>query len=720
MLRSQSPAPLLAERLCRPQRIGVFGHRGVGKTTLLTMLYREAVNGRWPAFRLAAADSRTAEYLTDKIVQLEAGQRLPATLSETDLRWHLYHRGGRIELLVKDYQGEHVELGRDEPIRAFLRDCDAIWLCLDAATLADPPSRLRRQQEVEQLLEDYLATEPAQAIHRPTALVLTKADLLPDAFAEGAAWQESFAMTRHAMQSHCPTSSLLAVSSLGPQFGPSACQPINLDAPLAWLVTALQTQDEARLERLWSEASGQSALLQRCLSCFARRYPQAPITAQLLDRLRSQQRRQRRRRILAGVGVVASVVAGLWTYDTVGYRQAQHFASEHSGEPALVLQNWQDYHAWHPTRNLLRPGAEEKENQRLADLRDQVRQTERDERLSQWRRHAADPDADPEVVWQEFRAFREAFPETDLSADLQQLRDAVEKRRAEQTTQRAERAYYDLQTEEARTPDPKARLALTERYLHDYPQGARTNEVRRQHDALLARLEDRDLEVARAYSRGHPLNFQTRREHYLNCLNTHPEGALRREAEEALLTIESDWDKHDCRAIRDQFLAHPGDLDPLRGLCLTYLTVHPHGRYKDAAGELLRWSERVRAPGEYKVKAVQADFDHKVAFWLSRGPDLSVELEVAGIRYGPSPVIANRYDPDWDYEFPRRIRWKFGDPVVIRVHDHDYWKRLVLEITSDPSDPLAPFHLLNGETASGNHWVRFQSDFVLPTLPPVD
>src|SRR5690349_7258510 len=107
MRRAPGPATALAERLCRPQRIGVFGHRGVGKTTLLTMLYREAVGGRLGDLRLAAADARTANYLADKVLQLESGQPLPATLAETDLRFHLYQRGTRLELLVKDYQGEH-------------------------------------------------------------------------------------------------------------------------------------------------------------------------------------------------------------------------------------------------------------------------------------------------------------------------------------------------------------------------------------------------------------------------------------------------------------------------------------------------------------------------------------------------------------------------------------------------------------------------------------
>src|SRR5215472_16856345 len=131
MKRTQSPAVALAERLCRPQRIGVFGHRGVGKTTLLTMLYREAVGGRLPGLRLAAADARTANYLADKILQLETGQPLPATLAETELRFHLYHPDAQLDLLIMDYQGEHVALGREEPIRDFLRECDAVWLCLD-------------------------------------------------------------------------------------------------------------------------------------------------------------------------------------------------------------------------------------------------------------------------------------------------------------------------------------------------------------------------------------------------------------------------------------------------------------------------------------------------------------------------------------------------------------------------------------------------------------
>src|ERR1700675_477983 len=102
MMQHASAKSILAERLVRPQRIGLFGQRGVGKTTLLTMLYREAVGGRLPGLRLAAADARTANYLSDKILQLENGQPLPATLGETELRFNLYSDGRRQELVVRD------------------------------------------------------------------------------------------------------------------------------------------------------------------------------------------------------------------------------------------------------------------------------------------------------------------------------------------------------------------------------------------------------------------------------------------------------------------------------------------------------------------------------------------------------------------------------------------------------------------------------------------
>ena len=65
--------------------------------------------------------------------------------------------------------------------------------------------------------------------------------------------------------------------------------------------------------------------------------------------------------------------------------------------------------------------------------------------------------------------------------------------------------------------------------------------------------------------------------------------------------------------------------------CRSYLAVHPAGRFGDSARELLRWSEQVTAPREYHVTLKEGQFDKKVAHYFSKGPKLSVELDVNGV-----------------------------------------------------------------------------------------
>ncbi len=700
----------LAERLCRPQRIGLFGHRGVGKTTLLTVLYREAVGGRLPGLRLAAADARTADYLSDKILQLESGQALPATLAETDLRFHLYHDGTRLDLLFKDYQGEHVEVGRAEPVRDFLRDCDAVWLCLDAGALADSAARLRREQEVEQLVEDTLTAEPSPAAHRPTALVLTKADLLDPRSADVEALAaKHLGMTRHALAHHASPSATFAVSSLRGE---------GLHAPLAWLAEALRIQDEERLESIFS-AGADAAVLTRCVACFAARYPDAPATKRFRARLAGLRRARVRRRGLIGTGVAACLVLALAAYDVLGRQGAARFEADNDNDPSAALARWEQYQTWHPTRGLFLPGATRAEGERLRALAEAARQSQRDARLAELRREAGDPDADSEAVWSHFQAFRRDHPEANVDADLRQLRETLKGRRDAQLAARGRQVHDALVSAEQEKADLPDLLAKSDAFLREFAGTPHEADVRRRREAYLARLEERDVEAARNYSARNPLNFQTRREHYQHYLDRHPDGAFRREAEDALKAIENDWDKHDFRAVRDHFLAKPGDTAELVARCRGYLAAHPQGQFTAPANELLRWTEQVTAPRDYKVVLQSGQFEKKIARFFSRGPDLSVEVEVAGVRYGPSPVIANRYDPDWNYEFSRPVRWKLGDPVVIRVTDHDWKDRVVVEIASPDGDPLA-LRLLSGEASSGANRLTFASDFAPPALPKIE
>jgi Double-GTPase 2 len=732
MKRTQAPAVALAERLCRPRRIGVFGHRGVGKTTLLTMLYREAVGGRLPELRLAAADARTADYLSDKVLQLEAGQPLPATLGETELRFHLYSRGIRLDLLFKDYQGEHVALGRQEPIRDFLRDCDAVWLCLDVPVANTRGTCLQAEQEVEQIVEDYLITQSPGTPPRPMALVLTKADLLPGSATslvsgEGVHEMVSrhFRMTRHTLETHCQQYGLFAVSSLGgpmPDAEASALsftpRPAGLSGPLPWLVESLQAQDETRLDHLWNLAGNDLSLLERCVAAFIHRYPDSPMATAFQRRLRDLRRHRLRRRTFAGAFMAACLLLTVWTYDVWGEQRASRFAADFVDDPAAVRQNWLSYQTWHPTRHLLRSAAARAERERLHELAERIHTKEYTERLTELRRRAADPDADPETVWQELQSFHRDFPEHNVDRDWQQFRAALKARRDAEHERRAALAFVEWERADQQG-ELSTRIEQADRFLRDYAGTVHESEVRRRRAACLLCRDERDIESARAYSAGQPLNFQTRRERYQRYLEHHPDGAFAREANEALKNIDTDWDKHDFRTVRDYFQTRPGDVKELQVLCRCYLAVHPRGQFGSTAHDLLRWTERVTQPGEYRVALKSGGFDKKVAHFFSRGPSLSVEVEVNGVRYGPSNIVSRNYQPEWNYEFPRRIRWKLGDRVRIIVTDNYYWNRCVADISSEENDLLA-MRMLGGEVSAGKNSLMFESDFTIPVMPKIE
>lgn len=672
MARAPSAAELLANRFCRPQRIGIFGYRGVGKTTLLTVLYREAVGGRLPPFRLAAGDARTAHYLSDKIVQLESGEPLPATLAETDLRFHLYHQTNRLELVFRDYQGEHTELGREEPIGDFLRDCDALWLCFDAARIESAPERLKRQQEVEQLLETYLGRGegvPSLADHRrdlerPVALLFTKGDLLPAGQSAEALAASHFDLTRYALETHCPSRGWFVVQCLNAQGELAAA---NLDNPLGWLMTALQEQDEARLAQLWSLAGRNTRLLTRCVGCFTQRYPSATATARFQTRLREARQRRWRRRLVTGATAAVCLVMGFWGYQAVA-------------SPYL--------------RGLHR------EEQRAALVQ-----------------RIADPDADPEALWQQVRQFKADFPEADLAEELS---DRVASRRRDLRLQQEKQAHDVLLAAERQARDLNQQIELTEGFLRDYPGATQEEQVRGRRDAYLTQQEEHLFDRAVSYSAQHPLNFMTRREHYQTYLDRYPRGRFGSEAVSALERIQDEWDRNDFRAVRDHYLAHAADVPELVTRCRAYLAIHPGGRFADSARELLRWSERITSPHEYRVILQEGQFDRKIAHFFSKGPKLSVDLEVNGIRYGPSPIVLNRYDPDWNYEFPRPVRWKLGDTVHIRVTEHSWKSGVVVEMACADGDPFA-MKMLAGDVWSGTNRLTFVCpDFRMPVLPSVE
>ncbi len=372
--RRTSRLDLLEARLTGPKRVALFGHRNVGKTTLLAMFYREASSGRFPGLRMAAADARSAEYLAEKIAQIESGQPMAGSLAETELQLRLYHGPSRFELVVKDYQGEDVSLGSDQPIQKFFADCDAVLLCLDPAATVDPSELRRRQQEVEGLLEGYIDRSEDGSVGRPVALLLTKFDQVM-AGARGTTdadfaadersglverlLNERYGMTRHALAAHAPEGGVFAVSSFGAgaqgNRPPAELHPLGLEGPLGWVAQQLEAGDRADMELLWKLAPGDVPRLRRCLAAYEKRYPRSNRSFEFLERLKKLQRKRGWRRLGRLAAVVVVGLGGLAGWDFLAFERAQAFEKAGDAAPPAVAKRWSEVLEWHPSLSVFWP-----------------------------------------------------------------------------------------------------------------------------------------------------------------------------------------------------------------------------------------------------------------------------------------------------------------------------------------------------------------------------
>ncbi|MBX6313395.1 MAG: hypothetical protein IRY99_10840 [Isosphaeraceae bacterium] len=757
----------LERRLTGAKRIALFGHRAVGKTTLLAMFYREAAAGRVPGVRLAAADPASAEYLAEKIAQIESGEPPAGTLAETALWLRLYHGPARFDLLVKDYQGEHVTLGTEAPIREFFADCDAVLLCLDPDGPDRPAERQRRQQEIEDLLERYIERSDDATTDRPVALLITKYDRVldrggppPDQVERLA--EARFGMTRHALASHAPRSALFAVSSYGLGASgdgrpPAELHPMGLEGPLGWLAEQLEAGDRELIEWLWDLAPDDLPRLGRCVRAFERRYPRSEYAAALRRRLGTL-RRRRLRRGLARLAVAGGLLgAGLALYDAWGYRAALAF-ERHNPAPA-VERRWADLLAWHPSLPLFWPGEAKTARHKLAEWKlkaDQVRVAagiERPGLADEIRRLKEEaPDLTPaiqqveqareqkrhEEAWRALRVadlaaierpeqhlahvqqFLRDFPETPHRAEAVRLIQGLEVKIQERREATARRDA-DALKRAAGLPDADLNdlIERARAFLDTHPDSASRPEVETLLADAIRQLDDRDIERARQFSRDYPTNFAARKRKYQDYLKAHQAGGRYiSEATEALDRIDRERDTYMYRLAYDHFVAHPDDVAEVARRLRSYLDANPDGRYAKEARSYLGWWEKVSTPHDYRVILRRGEVEPDVGKYLGGGPDLSVEVWVAGVKYGPSPIAKNTHRPIWDYTFDRPIKWKLGDPVTIRILDNDWSPTGVFTFHSAKGDPLA-IRLLSGTvrpSKGGKTRLVFASDFPMPKL----
>ena len=758
-------------RLTGPKRIALFGHRAVGKTTLLAMFYRQASTGQVPGLRLAAVDPPSAEYLAEKIAQIESGEPPAGTLAETELKLRLYHGPARFDLIFKDYQGEHVTLGSDEPIQAFFADCDAVLLCLDPEGSTHPVERRRRQQEVENLLERYIERSDDGTAGRPVALLLTKFDRVlargeggqgPDAVERLV--EARYGMTRHALARHVPHGAMFAVSAYGRGSvdgrPPAELHPLGLEGPLGWLAEQLEEVDREQLEWLWDLAPDDLTRLARCVSAFERRYPRSDRAADFRRRL-SEGRRRKLRRGLVGTALLAGLVAGgLVAYDDWGYRDAVSFARGDNPAP-VVARRWDDLLKWHPSLRLTHPSdakramasrdewtvkatatrvtagtAEPDAVAKLAPLKERaptlalpIREIEKAQEVAKqeirWtevRSEAAASADEPDVPLSAVKKFLREFPDSahraEADALLVSLRGRVDSRIAGRERQVLDDLVRSGNLPNANLPDL---IEQARQFLVEHPESRFRPEAERLLDDHVKALDDRDIEKAREFSRRSPTEFAKRIDRYGEYLKAHAKGGRYiSEATEAKDRILRAWDTDTYRRAYDHLAAHPNDVGEVARQLRDYLAQHPEGLRVAEARHYLEWWDKVSVVSDYRVTLRRGSFDAKLGSTFGGAPDLGVVVEVAGVAYGPSPVIRNNYQPIWDYTFPRPVRWKLGDPVAVRVIDHGYWSNSTpITLNSKKGDPLA-LRMLSETikpTKGGTTTLVFASDFKVPELP---
>lgn len=757
--RRKTHLDALEGKLTGSKRIALFGHRNVGKTTLLAMFYRQASTGRVPGLRLAAVDAPTAEYLAEKIAQIEAGESLAGTLAETELKLRLYHGPARFDLIVKDYQGEHVTLGSDEPIQQFFADCDAVLLCLDPDGSTRPADRRRRQQEVENLLERYIDRSDDSTAGRPIALLLTKFDRVlaqqsstaegegegPDLADDPSGWgveklvEAQYGMTRHALAQHAPGGAIFAVSSYGHESRdgrpPADLHPLGLQGPLLWLAEQLEANDRDQLDWLWDLAPDDIPRLARCVAAFDRRYPRSDRTDEYRARLKALRRRRTRRIGIRLATAAVSIVAALAGFDAWEVHAALAFERDNAA-PA-VAKRWARVLDWHPSLPLFWPERAKVARGKLAEwqvkaaevqvangtagpevraelvalkdaaphLAPEIRKVEvaqdlarHDERWNGVKSESSAPGDEPEKPLAAVRQFLRDFPESPRRDEALALLKTFQDQAASRQASIERRAVDDLVRSEG-LPDADFRdlIDRSRQFLADHPQSQWRGEVERRIDDYARKLDDADIDRARQYSKQYPTNFATRIQRYQDYLKKYQSGGrFISEATEARDRILREWDTYTYRLAYDHLAAHADDVSEVARRLREYLHDHPEGRYAPEARHYLQWWDKVSVPRDYRVTLLRGEVDPSVGKYLGGGgPDLGVVIEVGGVPHGPCPVVRNTHRPIWNYTFPRPIRWKLGDSVSIRILDYDWSDNTVYTLNSRKGDPLA-MRLLSG------------------------
>ena len=335
----------------------------------------------------------------------------------------------------------------------------------------------------------------------------------------------------------------------------------------------------------------------------------------------------------------------------------------------------------------------------------------------------ADPVAieKPEDYLSKLRAFLRDYPETPHKDRAVALVKDIQ-HRVELRKDLDDRQVIDAMTRKAALPGASLRdlIDAAEAFLSERPESRYRGEVQELASDFARRLDEADIARAREADRAERTNFAVRRQRYQDYLKNHVTGGrFLGQARDALAAIDRERDIYLYRQAYDYAVAHPEDVPAVASKLRSYMDANPDGLHVKDARAYVSWWEKASVPGDYRVVLRHGQVEPEVGKYFSGGaPDLSVELWVGGVKYGPSPIARDTHSPIWDYTFARPIRWKYGDPVSIRILDNDWSSSSVFTFNTAPGDKLA-MKMLSGTvrpSKGGKTMLVFSSDFAVPEL----
>src|SRR5262249_18408772 len=154
------------------------------------------------------------------------------------------------------------------------------------------------------------------------------------------------------------------------------------------------------------------------------------------------------------------------------------------------------------------------------------------------------------------RAFLKEYPETPHRAEALALVKDLQQQQGERHA-RAERLKVDdlARAEGLPNVDLRDLIDQARQFLAEHPESTLRPEVERKLADYVRRLDERDFERARAYSRQYPTNFATRIEKYQDYLKAHQSGGqFVSNALEAKDQILREWDNYSYRRAYDSLV----------------------------------------------------------------------------------------------------------------------------------------------------------------------